>query len=325
MKTLNFVLISLVLLCVMGCAYLDSGVTTARGCRWIQRGDYDRAINTLTMAISEDPNDYEAYYYRAVAYSRKTDYAHAILDLNKAIDLNSTYYYALIDRSGYYAMKKQYGPALDDINKAISSKPNYYYLYLQRGELYQYSLKNYSEALIDYDKALKLEPNNLGILLARAVLLYDMKDYSKAFSEFENMSKSYSDNPGYCCKYAWLLVMCPDLKYRNPEKALALAFKAVDKKACSVSYDTVAAVYAEKNDFKRAIDFQIKAISAFKEETSHINHHLGTPEEVKHHLEELNQRLTLYQNGRKWEELSGKHRSLSILTKGIDYDVESTE
>lgn len=85
------------------------------------KSDWTGAIADYTNALSKDPKNVTAYYYRAIARKSIKDYRGAVADYSKAIYLNK-----------------------DDSIIAAS--------YYERGECY-YSLGNRSNACMDFNKA----------------------------------------------------------------------------------------------------------------------------------------------------------------------------
>lgn len=65
---------------------------------YMDKGDYDSAIERLESSIELDSNIYETHYNLGVAYINAKQYPKAINELNRAIELNSKYantYYTL--------------------------------------------------------------------------------------------------------------------------------------------------------------------------------------------------------------------------------------
>lgn len=73
---------------------------------YMEKGDYDTAINRLESSIELDATIYETHYNLGVAYINAKKYPQAIDILNKAIQLNSKYantYYTLAVAQEDYA------------------------------------------------------------------------------------------------------------------------------------------------------------------------------------------------------------------------------
>ena len=94
-------------------------------------------------------------------------------------------------------------------------------------------------------------------------------------------------------------------KYRNPKKAFQLPPRVVKEFPCSVSYDTLAAVYAAKKDFSNAVLYQKKAIEL-------LNKTAVKDIVFEKYLMELTKRLKVYENKKEWNNPNCKHRSFSI-------------
>ena len=59
-----------------------------RGAAYIDKGDFDRAIEDCNKAIELKPDYAEVYYNRGLTYGIKGDFDRTIKDCNKAIELN---------------------------------------------------------------------------------------------------------------------------------------------------------------------------------------------------------------------------------------------
>ena len=73
---------------------------------YMEKGDYDAAIERLVSSIELDSNIYETHYNLGVAYINAKQYPKAIDELNRAIKINSKYantYYTLAVAQENYA------------------------------------------------------------------------------------------------------------------------------------------------------------------------------------------------------------------------------
>jgi len=59
-----------------------------RAWSWINKGDYDRAIEDFSRAISIDPKFDDSYYGRAYVWYKKADLQRAIIDAKEAVKLS---------------------------------------------------------------------------------------------------------------------------------------------------------------------------------------------------------------------------------------------
>ena len=101
----------------------DAKSYLAKGEKCYRQGDYDEAITWFTKSIEEGPSD-AAYDYRGCAYMAKEEWDKAISDLTEAIalcppedkdGLSKTYY----NRAEAHRRKGDEGQALKDVEMAI--------------------------------------------------------------------------------------------------------------------------------------------------------------------------------------------------------------
>jgi hypothetical protein len=84
---------------VSGCGQADYASLAERGLKELRSGNYDEAIATCTEAIGQNPQDPEAYLYRAKAYH----FRNAMGDSSRALaDLGQTIRLAPESADGYY-------------------------------------------------------------------------------------------------------------------------------------------------------------------------------------------------------------------------------
>lgn len=147
--SLIFILLSLIGSMMIGCAVLTSirsgpasagevRFYTQEGDRYLQEGNYSKAVESYSAAIKLDPKSIDA--------RRKLGEAHAN---NGRVDL-----------------------ALEEFAKIIQIDPNYIHAYNFRGFLYNNQQK-WAEAAGEFESALKVDPNNL-YALNHLGLMYKM-------------------------------------------------------------------------------------------------------------------------------------------------------
>jgi tetratricopeptide (TPR) repeat protein len=266
-----------------------------RGLIEMERKDIDGAIEDFSEAARINPSSAAAYYHRGVGYSLKRDYDRALASLDAAIEMNPNYASALVERCYVYFQKRQLDRAIADLNRAIRKSPRDALAYRTRGFAFK-EQKHWKEAIADFDKALELNPRDIAALDGRASTyvslgehdravsdftailqrlnlpdIYNRRgyayfrkgDYERAMSDFREGAKLIPGDEPTLNNLAWFLATCPDPKFRNGNEAVAVAMKAcTDSHWRNPDYvDTLAAAYAETNQFSEAIDYQTKAMS----------------------------------------------------------------
>jgi tetratricopeptide (TPR) repeat protein len=271
----------------------------SRGIAHAKKGEYDQAIADYTKAIETYGGKDYLYFNRSLSYKRKKEYDKAIADLTEALRLNLNYTDAYSVRADIYDEKKDYAKALADYDQAIALKPEKAALYYDRAIVHQH-MGNNDKALADYDESIRRDPKDASAYLNRGIvqnrkgdrdraiadyteairlaaknakgyynraLVYQAKhDYERAIADFEQAMQLDAKDPDACENLAWLLASCPQAHLRNGTKAVSYAAKACELSDCKGSVlTTLAAAYAEADDFDQAIEWQSKYISTVSE------------------------------------------------------------
>jgi len=228
---------------------------SSQGFACYQRGDFDGAIAEFTAVLRLMPGSAETYFARGVAYADRGDLERAIADFGESIRLDPGQTAAHQNRASAYMTRKEYGRAIDDYSALLrrTGEPDLYY---RRGVARSLN-GQYAPAAEDYAAAVKLDPKSL-----------------------------------YACNaLAWLRATCPDAGLRDGGRALVHA-----KEACALTewknpycLGTLAAACAEAGDFKRAVEWQKKALE--------FGSAYGPEESVRGR-----ERLRLYESGRPYRE-----------------------
>lgn len=141
-----------------------------RGIRWVEKGDYDRAIADQTAALKLAPKVRLANYYRGKAYSNKGEYDLAIADFDAAAKIRTDDPVVYHARGIELMVKGDYPRAIADFDRALQLEPKADGVHFSRGRGRFYA-SDFVRAAADFETALAARPNvyiALWLYLARA-------------------------------------------------------------------------------------------------------------------------------------------------------------
>lgn len=154
-----------------------------RGMTAFQAGNYGEAITILTRAISADPKNADAYYFRGNAKFQTQDWRGAIADYDKMIELNpvfaNTYHLRGVAKSNL----KDHKGAIADMTKAIELDPKFVNAYQSRGTS-KYESNDLAGAAADFGRMIELAPGNAAGYYGRGATRDDLKDHEGAIKDF---------------------------------------------------------------------------------------------------------------------------------------------
>ena len=263
------------------------GPTTSRGEKQSEAGNEKQALQDFETALNLDPGLWKAVHNRGVSKANLGDKQGAIADFDRAISMNSGYANAWYNRGQLKYDQGNYIGAVTDFSRAIDLQPGDAGYYNSRGHA-EYRLGQLREALTDYDRAVQLDPNDASALLNRGDAYREQSMYGRAAADYRDAVRL---NPKLGRAYlntAWIMATCPESQYRDPDRGLAAAQKAIeiDGDKDYRYLDTLAAAQANAGKFDDAKATIARAISA-------------APEKV---ASKLQQRLSLYQNSKAYRE-----------------------
>lgn len=226
------------------------------GLAYYQKGDYKRAIESLTKAIELDPHSVAAYNNRGQAYSESNHWEQATRDFTRAIELAPDLAGIYSNRGGVYRKSGNLERAIQDFDRAIELDPGFATAYYNRGLVYADS-SDLQQAIRDLTKAIELAPdlaqayNNRGIAYRRSSNLeLAIQDYNRAIELAPDYAEAYS-NRGFA--YAG----SGDL-----ERAVRDFSKAIDlSPELALAYRHRGRAYYESGNLEQAIRDLNRAIS----------------------------------------------------------------
>ena len=140
-----------------------------QGSKYLQKGDYTKAIICFDKAIEGNPKYSEAYNSRGVAYDRLNKANEALKDYSKAIEFDPGYDRAYYNRGILYLWQKEYEKAIADLDVAIKLNPKHVRAYVGRGKAHQTigesrdESEEFQKALADYSRAIAADPKGTNL------------------------------------------------------------------------------------------------------------------------------------------------------------------
>ncbi len=200
----------------------------AEGSRFATARKYDRALQSFQEAARRAPHDERPHEQLSALYLAQKQYDQALRECEEAIRLDPDDPEAQLRLGMVYRLKGDLPKAQQIFEKVLGKSPQTAEGQRLLADLYA-EQKLYPEAIAHYAEALRLEPA---------------------------MAAAHNN-------LAWLYATCEDLKYRDPEAALAHAQLAVELTQWKESefIDTLAEAYFVNEDFQKAVDTQRKALA----------------------------------------------------------------
>jgi tetratricopeptide (TPR) repeat protein len=132
------------------------------GLEHYQRGDFDAAIRSFTLAIESGdlphPDIFFAFNNRGNAYAANRDSVRALRDYDEALRLNPKYAGAMRNRGTVYAARGDYDDAIRDFSGAARLDPDDPHALIGRG-LVHCAKHEFADAVRDFDAALRICPS----------------------------------------------------------------------------------------------------------------------------------------------------------------------
>ncbi len=155
-----------------------------KGAIFLERKDYELALEAYRQAILLDHNDALAYSGKSEALDGLEHYKEALDASNQAITLNPNL--AAAWNSKGYALRnlESYEDALAAFEQALRLDSNFADPWNGKG-FTLWSLNRYEDALAAYEQALRLDPNDIDVWNDKGNTLRDLERYEDALAAYE--------------------------------------------------------------------------------------------------------------------------------------------
>lgn len=275
----------------------NEGLYRLRGIIFRTQGKEDEALEDFGKALAMQPKDPISLLQRAEISLARGDVKSAKRDLREASRVSPQVegsFAAIRVRCYIAAEEGRMTDAINDMKMLADSAPEDSFWKLQLANLYLQD-KRPKQAIEIATEIVKAEPKNVSALRLRADTLLGVGDHSGAIKDYEKALEYGIDDvtqkSGVLNNLAWVLSTSPKDDVRDGDRALKFGKEAAEltefKEAHILS--TLAAAHAEKGNFEEAIKWSTKAVELGKEE-EHAQ------------IEQLEQELKSYQEGKPWRE-----------------------
>ncbi len=275
------------------------------------QGKEAEALADLNKALALQPKDPSSLLQRAEISLFQKDIKSAKRDLKSASDLDPVIAdsdQAIFVRCLIAVEEGRMPDAINDMKELVSRDPGNPSRQLQLANLYLQDDRP-RKAIEVFSAILDRDPNDAGVLRSRGDALLSVGDHAAAIDDYERALKTVNaltdedkkkdvDMPGILNNLAWVLSTSPNEKVRDGERAVELgeqAAKLTEFKEAHI-LSTLAAGYAEKGDFEKAIEWSTKAVERGKEAIENGK----DPKQVQ--IEQLEKELKGYRKGEAWRE-----------------------
>ena len=174
-------------------ARLSSEQHIAVASQHAQEGRITEALDILTRAIIEYPDDASLIGTRGSLLLSQDRVYEALVDLDKALTLAPDSAMLLVNRSQAYVKFDRFQEAMADLDKAVALSPDSVPARFNRGILL-YDAAKYKEALADFNLCVQVAPDTAGPYFNRAVTRDALSDQAGAVSDMNQFIK-LADNP----------------------------------------------------------------------------------------------------------------------------------
>ena len=230
--------------------------------------DYEQAIADATEAIRLGSHAADVYDTRGTARLSTADLEGAIADFNASLQLNPQDVYALANRAGAWFKSHEYEKAIADHTQAIGIEPTAAG-YNNRGYAHA-QLGDFEKAIADYNAALKLDPRDMVPLWNRIAVRREQHKYDRVVKDLSLVLRREPNNTHALEQRALLLSASPDAELRDGKKAVADATRLCElaRWTNANALNVLAAAYAETANFKKAVEWQTKALEMAADEAA---------------------------------------------------------
>lgn len=220
------------------------------------------ALADFEESIKLDDTRWKAFHNRGVSLATQGKLVEALRDFDRTIELKRDYANTWFNRGEIRYEMGKHEDALGDYAEAIRLKPDDAGAYVSRGHCH-FRMQKFREALADYSQATRLAPGDASVIANRGDAYRSLSMWEQAANDYRR-AIALNDRLGRVYQSAaWMMATCPDARYRDPERALEAARRAIELDGTDdYRYlDSLAAAEANAGRFDDAVKSLDKALA----------------------------------------------------------------
>ena len=159
-------------------------VLSNRGGAYLNKGDYDLALDDLNRSIRLDPAGPLSHYNRGTTYFFLKEYRKALDDLTRALAIDASYAKSYVYRGRTLLKFDDYIAAISDFNAGLRLDPDWVHIHRYRGDAFL-GKGDYAAAIADYDRYLARAPGDAVALNNRANAQLKLRGFMEAMADID--------------------------------------------------------------------------------------------------------------------------------------------
>jgi tetratricopeptide (TPR) repeat protein len=159
--------------------------------RVVDAGEFPDLPSDTDVPRKRKPADF--FDYRGDKFLDKGEYERAMKEFDAALQLDPDDEFALMSRGPLYAMRDDPDRAIADFSRITELDPGAANAHLERGEKYRHA-GNPEAAIRDFDEAIRRDPDDIGIYLYRGLAYALKKDHKRAIADFDRVIAAVPDH-----------------------------------------------------------------------------------------------------------------------------------
>ena len=233
-----------------------------------QRSLLQKAEELFERSLRLEPSSARAVLGRAAIAKHRNQVDDAIALLKRHIKINPTQWEVHATLGRLYFEKRKYVEATSHLKTAFKKRPTLPFVAGDLGFLHLHG-GLFKEARFYLQSACQLQPSSTRMCEQLAHVEFLTGHHQQSIELLRELKEEANDDVLQRSLLAWQLATCENEELRNGEESVEIATTLVEEFGDSAaSYEVCAAAYAEKGDFKQALELQQKASDLIRTGTS---------------------------------------------------------